>query len=78
MQQQAETVGKAKPPPPAGRYGRVIAKPDDMPPTLTGIDKNLAKRARAAGNLDGEHLYGVRQWDHGVHRRCTGRKPAYD
>ena len=31
MQQHAETVGKAKGPPPASRYGRIIEKPDDMP-----------------------------------------------
>ena len=27
-----------------------------------GIDKNLALRARAAGDTDGEHLYDTRQW----------------
>jgi hypothetical protein len=43
----------AKPPPPVGRYGRVVEKPDHMPPALdeAGIDKNLAG-----------HLYGERQW----------------
>jgi hypothetical protein len=43
--QQAETVGKAKPPPPVRRYGRVVEKPDHMPPTWTegGINKNLAR-----------------------------------
>lgn len=53
MQQQAIAVGKAKPPPPAGRNGRVIEKPDHMPPTLAeaGIDKNLAHRARKAAAM---------------------------
>ncbi|CAN5689434.1 hypothetical protein BH10PSE6_BH10PSE6_48040 [soil metagenome] len=48
MAAQKAKVGVAKPPPPAGRNGRVVAKPDHMPPTLSeaGIDKNLAHRAR--------------------------------
>jgi len=48
MAAQKATVGVAKPPPPAGRNGRVVEKPDHMPPTLgeAGIDKNLAHRAR--------------------------------
>ena len=48
MAAQAETVGLAKSPPPAGRNGRVVTKPDHMSPTLAeaGIDKNLAHRAR--------------------------------
>jgi hypothetical protein len=48
MAAQKATVGVAKPPPPAGRNGRVVAKPDHMPPTLSeaGIDKNLEHRAR--------------------------------
>jgi hypothetical protein len=43
----------AKPPPSAGRYGRVVEKPDHMPPALdeADIDKNLA-----------HHLYGTRQF----------------
>ena len=43
----------AKPPPPAGRYGRVVEKSDHMPPALdqAGIDKNLT-----------HHIYGTRQW----------------
>jgi hypothetical protein len=34
----------AKPPPSAGRYGRVVEKPDHMPPALAeaAIGKNLA------------------------------------
>ncbi|CAN5635995.1 hypothetical protein BH10PSE6_BH10PSE6_18120 [soil metagenome] len=48
MAAQKATVGVAKPPPPAGRNGRVVEKPDHMPPTLSeaGIDKSLAHRAR--------------------------------
>jgi hypothetical protein len=48
MALQKAIVGVAKPPPPAGRNGRVASKPDHMPPTLeeAGIGKNLAHRAR--------------------------------
>jgi hypothetical protein len=49
MAAQKATVGVAKPPPPAGRNGRVVERPNHMPPTLAeaGIDKNLAHRARS-------------------------------
>jgi len=54
MQQQAETVGKAKPPP-TGRYGRLVEKSDDMPPMVaeaastTTAPFGLAPLARCLG-----------------------------
>ena len=57
MQRQAETVGKAKGAKGIGTSaGYKKTRTTDAPATLaeTGIDKVLAIRARAAGDMDGE------------------------
>jgi hypothetical protein len=61
MAAQRETVEMAKPAPPAGRNGRVVDKPDHMPPTLSeaGIDRNLAHRARTLAAVPEEEFGGL-------------------
>jgi hypothetical protein len=63
MSQQAKTVGKAKPPSGKGqpKHDHRVRGGPGGPPTLAeaGIDKNLAHRGRAAGDMAGEHVYGA-------------------
>lgn len=58
MAGQKATIGVAKPPPPAGRNGRVAEKPDHMPPTLAeaGVDKSGTSPKSIRGPVSG-HSY---------------------
>ena len=60
MKAQEKAAGKAKAGAHQHKANRVSRKPD-RPPTLAeaGIDKNLAHRGRAAGDMAGEHVYGA-------------------
>ena len=76
MLSQRVTIGMATSPPPAGRNGRVVDKPDHRPPTLAeaGIDKNLAHRARKLAAVPQEKF----EEQLGEKRRRNDRRLALD